>query len=100
MVSWVMTLCSNYAGNRLPELEADVLPAPLLLICPHVSLDITSSEFVSQILGDIRPDVVIHCAAWTAVDAAELTENREIVRRVNEDGTKIWRSVARHWTAK
>ena len=55
---------------------------------PYVSLDITSSEFVSQILGDIRPDVVIHCAAWTAVDAAELTENREIVRRVNEDGTK------------
>ena len=54
---------------------------------PYVSLDITSSEFVSQILGDIRP-VVIHCAAWTAVDAAELTENREIVRRVNEDGTK------------
>ena len=55
---------------------------------PYVSLDITSSESVSQILGDIRPDVVIHCAAWTAVDAAELTENREIVRKVNEDGTK------------
>lgn len=55
---------------------------------PYVSLDITDSESVSQILGDIRPDVVIHCAAWTAVDLAELPENREAVRRVNEDGTK------------
>lgn len=55
---------------------------------PYVSLDITNFESVSQILGDIRPDVVIHCAAWTAVDAAELPENRETVRKVNEDGTK------------
>lgn len=55
---------------------------------PYVSLDITNFESVSQILGDIRPDVVIHCAAWTAVDAAELPENRETVRKVNEDSTK------------
>lgn len=55
---------------------------------PYVSLDITNFESVSQILGDIRPDVVIHCAAWTAVDAAEFPENRETVRKVNEDGTK------------
>ncbi len=55
---------------------------------PYVSLDITDFESVNQILGDIRPDVVIHCAAWTAVDAAELPENRETVRKVNEDGTK------------
>lgn len=55
---------------------------------PYVSLDITNFESVSQILGDIRPDVVIHCAAWTAVDVAELPENRETVRKVNEDGTK------------
>ena len=55
---------------------------------PYVSLDITNFESVSQILGDIRPDVVIHCATWTAVDAAELPENRETVRKVNEDSTK------------
>jgi len=55
---------------------------------PYVSLDITNFESVSQILGDIRPDVVIHCAAWTAVDAAGLPENRETVRKVNEDSTK------------
>ena len=76
-------------------LEAGVLPRSSVADMPYVSLDITDFESVNQILGDIRPDVVIHCAAWTAVDAAELPENRETVRKVNEDGTKIWRSVAK-----
>ncbi|MCC8046987.1 MAG: dTDP-4-dehydrorhamnose reductase [Clostridiales bacterium] len=50
------------------------------------ALDITDAEKVEQSIKKYRPDAVIHCAAWTAVDAAE--DNREGVFRVNRDGTK------------
>lgn len=53
--------------------------------CP---LDITDGAAVLRVLGDARPDAVIHCAAWTAVDAAEEPENREAVQRINGGGTR------------
>jgi dTDP-4-dehydrorhamnose reductase len=55
---------------------------------PYVSLDITDAAAVEKCLSDLRPDGVIHCAAWTAVDAAEDEENREKVFAVNVDGTR------------
>lgn len=51
------------------------------------SLDITDEEKVMALIREIRPDAVIHCAAWTAVDAAEDEENQDKVRRINVDGT-------------
>ncbi|MCI8613316.1 MAG: dTDP-4-dehydrorhamnose reductase [Clostridia bacterium] len=50
--------------------------------------DITDSLSVESIMLKERPDVVFHCAAWTAVDAAEEEENKEKVFLVNEVGTK------------
>lgn len=55
---------------------------------PYVSLDITDGDAVKNIIGQILPDVVVHCAAWTAVDAAEETENREKVFAINVKGTE------------
>ncbi|MCD7868482.1 MAG: dTDP-4-dehydrorhamnose reductase [Clostridiales bacterium] len=55
---------------------------------PYVSLDITEKADVARIIGQAAPDAVIHCAAWTAVDAAEAEENREKVRRINSEGTR------------
>jgi len=55
---------------------------------PYVPVDITDAESVSRALNDIRPDAVIHCAAWTAVDAAEDEANRPKVRAVNTEGTR------------
>ncbi len=49
-------------------------------------MDITDEESVNRFIMDAKPDAVIHCAAYTAVDAAE--ENEEICRRVNADGTR------------
>ena len=49
-------------------------------------MDITDAERVAQVLGETKPDAVIHCAAWTAVDAAE--DNAEKVRLVNAVGTE------------
>lgn len=51
-------------------------------------MDITDYDSVASVLRQVRPDAVIHCAAWTAVDAAEDAENRETVHRVNADGTE------------
>ena len=54
---------------------------------PYVSLDITDAAAVEAALKEIRPDAVVHCAAWTAVDAAEDEENQPKVRAINVDGT-------------
>ena len=51
-------------------------------------MDITDNASVRQVISGQRPDAVIHCAAWTAVDAAEDPENVEKVRLVNAEGTK------------
>lgn len=51
-------------------------------------MDITDGQCVDKILSSVHPDAVIHCAAWTAVDAAEDPENIEKVRLVNVQGTK------------
>lgn len=55
---------------------------------PYVSLDITDETAVDKVIGGLKPDAVIHCAAWTAVDAAEAPENREKVWAVNVKGTQ------------
>ena len=51
-------------------------------------MDITDAQSVNKMLSSVRPDAVIHCAAWTAVDAAEESENIEKVSLVNVQGTK------------
>lgn len=49
-------------------------------------MDITDAESVNHVITEAAPDAVIHCAAYTAVDAAE--DNVELCRRVNADGTR------------
>ena len=51
-------------------------------------MDITDAESVNKVICGEKPDAVIHCAAWTAVDAAEEPENREKVFEVNSLGTE------------
>ena len=52
-----------------------------------VPLNITDSEKVTRRFEELQPDALIHCAAWTAVDAAEEPENAAKVFSVNVDGT-------------
>jgi len=54
----------------------------------YVSLDITDKSAIEKVLTEIKPDVIIHCAAWTAVDAAEDEENQSKVYAVNAQGTR------------
>ncbi|MBP3718313.1 MAG: dTDP-4-dehydrorhamnose reductase [Eubacterium sp.] len=55
---------------------------------PYISMDITDAEAVRRVMMVVQPDVVVHCAAWTAVDAAEDEENQAKVRAINVDGTQ------------
>lgn len=55
---------------------------------PYVGLDITDKEAVLKVISEIKPDAVIHCAAWTAVDMAEDDDKVKKVRAVNTGGTQ------------
>ena len=55
---------------------------------PYLQLDITDSAMVNQVLSQVKPDVVVHCAAWTAVDLAEDEDKQEKVRAINAGGTR------------
>lgn len=62
-------------------------PAPLQGL-PYAAMDITDRAQVAQVMAREAPDAVIHCAAWTAVDAAEAEANRAAVYAVNVLGTE------------
>lgn len=66
----------------------------------HVILDITDKEKVEEIVSELKPDAIVHCAAWTNVDVAEEPENLSIVRSVNVDGTKNLANAAKNVDAK
>ena len=70
------------------------------LTVPYVQLDITDEKAVKEKVEHIHPDVIIHCAAWTAVDAAEDVENREKVHAINALGTQYIAEAAKAVDAK
>lgn len=49
-------------------------------------MDITDAGKVETVLKNEKPDAVIHCAAYTAVDAAE--DNEDLCRKINAEGTE------------
>lgn len=55
---------------------------------PYVSMDITDRAAVEKAVQEAAPDVVVHCAAWTAVDLAEDGDKIDKVKAVNVDGTR------------
>ena len=68
---------------------------------PHyVRMDITDREAVMSTIEAVKPDVIIHCAAWTAVDAAEDEKNQPKVYAINAEGTRNMAEAARAVNAK
>ena len=63
-------------------------------------MDITDREAVEKTLNSIKPDAIIHCAAWTNVDGAEAPENRPLVEKVNVEGTANLAQMAKSLNAK
>ena len=75
-------------GSDLAEQYAGVADSSAVTTMPYVSLDITDRQAVMNAIQEIKPDTVIHCAAWKAVDMAEDDDKVEKVRAVNAGGTK------------
>lgn len=87
-------------GSDLAEAYAGVADGSAVTTAPYVQLDITDRDAVEKKIKELRPDAIIHCAAWTAVDAAEDEENREKVDRINHLGTKYIAEAAKEIDAK
>lgn len=66
----------------------------------YVQLDITDKAKVNEIVKLIRPDAIIHCAAWTNVDGAEDPINKPLVKKINVDGTDNLVKAAKEINAK
>lgn len=75
-------------GSDLAGTYAGVADGSAVTTMPYVSLDITDKEAVRKVIAEVKPNAVIHCAAWTAVDMAEDDDKVEKVRAVNAGGTQ------------
>lgn len=67
---------------------------------PYIAMDITDEESVEKTINGIRPDAIIHCAAWTAVDLAEDEDKIDKVRAINAGGTRNIALAAKEIDAK
>ena len=67
---------------------------------PYEQMNITDAQNVQDVLKRLQPDAVVHCSAWTAVDAAEEEENREKVFSLNVSGTRNIAAACRDIGAK
>lgn len=75
-------------GSDIALQYSGVADASPVTRMPYIQMDITDAERVANVLGDVKPDAVMHCAAWTAVDLAEEEKNRDRVRAINAEGTR------------
>lgn len=81
-------------GSDIQEVYSGVADDSVVTKIPYVQLDITEKEAVSKVIAELNPDVIIHCTAWTAVDAAEDEENKDKVNAINHLGAKYIAEVA------
>lgn len=75
-------------GSDLAPAYSGIADDSAVTTMPYVSLDITDRDAVARVISELHPDAVIHCAGWTAVDAAEDEDKQALVHRINVDGTQ------------
>ena len=75
-------------GTDLAESYSGIQDSTYVTTAEYVSLDITDKSAVMNTIKSIKPDVVVHCAAWTAVDLAEDEDKQAKVKAINVDGTQ------------
>jgi len=92
--------CWDVVGSDIHVTYSGIQDGSDVVRAPYVQLDITDREAVLATIGEIHPDVIIHCAAWTAVDAAEEEENKAKVEAINHLGTKYIAEAAKSVDAK
>ena len=87
-------------GSDIAEKYSGVTDGSAVVTAPYVQLDITDKNAVKETIESIKPDAIIHCAAWTVVDAAEDEENRLKVDAINHLGTQYIADAAKAVDAK
>ena len=75
-------------GTDLAESYSGIQDGSYVTTAEYVSLDITNKDAVMETIKTVNPDVVVHCAAWTAVDLAEDEDKQDKVKAINVDGTQ------------
>ena len=75
-------------GSDIKPEYSGIADESAVVTMPYVQMDITDKEAVARVLMEIKPDAVIHCAAWTAVDLAEDVDKVDRVRAINCGGTQ------------
>ena len=87
-------------GSDIQQIYSGVADGSAVTTAPYVQLDITDKNAVSKVITELKPDVIIHCAAWTDVDAAEEPENQAKVDAINHLGTQYIAEAAKSVDAK
>lgn len=87
-------------GSDIAPAYAGVQDGSPVTKMPYESLDITNATAVEDVLNRVKPDVIVHCAAWTAVDLAEDEDKREKVFAINARGTENIAKVCKQVDAK
>ena len=87
-------------GSDLAPAYSGVQDGSAVCTAPYVAMDITDARQVRQVITEVKPDVVIHCAAWTAVDLAEDEDKREKVHAINAGGPQNIATVCKELDCK
>ena len=87
-------------GSDIARTYSGIMDNSAVTRVPYCELDITDKAMVTETIEKVCPDVIVHCAAWTAVDAAEDLENRERVDQINHLGTRYIAESAKAIDAK
>ena len=75
-------------GSDIAPAYSGIADGTPVTAMPYVQMDITDEGAVDKLISEVNPDVVVHCAAWTAVDMAEDDDKVEKVRAINAGGTQ------------
>ena len=87
-------------GSDIQPQYSGVQDGSAVTAMAYLPMDITDRETVMNVISSVRPDVVVHCAAWTAVDLAEDDDKIEKVRAINVNGTQNIADVCRQLDCK
>lgn len=74
-------------GSDLAPAYSGIADGSAVTKAAYVPMDITNAAQVREVISAVHPDAVIHCAAWTAVDAAEDADKQAKVQAINVQGT-------------
>ena len=92
--------CYEGVGSDIAPAYSGVADGSAVTTMPYVPMDITNAAAVAETIKSVNPDVIVHCAAWTAVDLAEDEDKKAKVFAINAEGTENIARVAKEIDAK